>query len=332
MKIPLTHYLKPVAPNLYRHSENLTYYVVKKINGKKVRHPLNTADRKTADRKLLQWLGEQQMNTPGATPTCDMTVGHLLTAFAAARVGTSKSTQTTEAGITKKMRETFDAKGQGMNLLVSRVRHSHLIIWLATIYGNEESGPKMRHSTYNRHRLFLIQLFDFAVTETIIEHSPFDAEMIPAKGKQRVVRRVPTEAEFKAIVTKIRNPNWPVPNPRKRGGQRPLTQNDAADFAEYLGLAGVGQAEAASIEWPDVDWERGIVKYTRQKTGRPFSHPIYAWLRPLLEKLRAPQKGQGRIFAIKDVRHSLNTAKKRLGYPNFTQRGLRAFLIGRLWT
>ena len=31
------------------------------------------------------------------------------------------------------------------------------------------------------------------------------------------------------------------------------------------------------------------------------------------------------------MRHSLNGAKKRLGYPNFTQRGLRAFLIGRLW-
>jgi integrase len=332
MKIPLTHYLKPVAPNLYRHSENLTYYAVKKINGKKVRHPLNTADRKTADRKLLQWLGEQQMNTPGATPTCDMTVGQLLTAFAAARVGTSKSTQTTEAGITKKMRETFDAKGQGMNLLVSRVRHSHLIIWLATIYGNEESGPKMRHSTYNRHRLFLIQLFDFAVTETIIEHSPFDAEMIPAKGKQRVVRRVPTEAEFRTIVQEIRKPQWKVENKGRCGGQRPLTQDDAADFAEYLGLAGVGQAEASRLEWPDVDWERNIVNYTRRKTGKPFSHPIYAWLRPLLKRLNDESKTKaGRIFTIKDVKRSLNGAKKRLGYPNFTQRSLRAFLIGRLW-
>ena len=47
MKIPLTHYLKPVATNLYRHGGSLTYYAVKKINGKKVRHPLDTADRKT---------------------------------------------------------------------------------------------------------------------------------------------------------------------------------------------------------------------------------------------------------------------------------------------
>ena len=91
-------------------------------------------------------------------------------------------------------------KGQGMSLLVSRVRHSHLVIWLALI------APALRHSSYNRHRLFLIQLFDSAVTETIIEKSPFDPEMIPAKGKQRIVRRVPTEAEFRAIVQEIRKP------------------------------------------------------------------------------------------------------------------------------
>ena len=238
MKISILTQLKLVAPNLYRHTSNLTYYAIKKVDGRKKVHCLDTADRKTADRTLVQWLGELQMNTPGASTASAVTVGQLLTAFAAARGGTSKSTQVTEAGITKKMQATFDAKGQGMNLLVTRVRHSHLVIWLALI------APSLRHSSYNRHRLFLMQLFDFAVTETIIEKSPFDVEMIPAKCKQRVVRRVPTEAEFKATVTEIRHPNWPVPNPRKRGGQRPLTQNDAADFAEYLGLAGVGQAEA----------------------------------------------------------------------------------------
>ncbi len=326
MKISILTQLKLVAPNLYRHTSNLTYYAIKKVDGRKKVHCLDTADRKTADRKLVQWIGELQMNTPGAGGTVDMKMGQLLTAFAATRSGMSKSTQVTESGITKKMQTTFDATGQGMNLLVSRARHSHLVIWLALI------APTLRHSSYNRHRLFLIQLFDFAVTETVIEKSPFDAEMIPAKGKQRVVRRVPTEEEFRAIVSEIRKPQWRIENKGKRGGQRPLTQDDAADFAEYLGLAGVGQAEAASLEWPEVDWERNQVNYTRQKTGKPFSHPIYAWLRPLLKRMHDESKKKtGRVFAIKDVRHSLNTAKKRLGFPNFTQRGLRAFLIGRLW-
>ncbi len=121
--------------------------------------------------------------------------------------------------------------------------------------------------------------------------------MIPAKSRQRAVRRVPTEAEFRAIVAEIRHPNWPTPNPRTPGGQRPLTQDDAADFAEYLGVAGVGQAEASSLEWADVDWERNVVNYTRQKTGKPFSHPIYAWHQPLLKRMRdASETKTGRLW------------------------------------
>ena len=113
MKIPLTTYLKPVAPNLYRHSGNLTYYAVKKINGRKVRHPLNTSDRKTADRKLVQWLGELQMNTPGASTASATTVGQLLTAFAAARGGTSKSTQVTRRASRIKCRRLLTPRGRG---------------------------------------------------------------------------------------------------------------------------------------------------------------------------------------------------------------------------
>ncbi|MEO7319064.1 MAG: hypothetical protein ABIZ56_08765 [Chthoniobacteraceae bacterium] len=84
------------------------------------------------------------------------------------------------------MQSTFDAKGQGMNLLVSRVRHSHLVIWLALI------APSLRHSSYNRHRLFLMQLFDFAVTEKIIEKSPFDAEIqvvLPGRRHRDTINR-----------------------------------------------------------------------------------------------------------------------------------------------
>ena len=100
------------------------------------------------------------------------------------------------------MRELFDARGQGINLLVSRVRHSHLAGWLALL------DADLRHSSYNRHRLFLMQLFEFAVAETIIEKTPLDPELISAKRKQRVIRRVPTEPEFRVMVEEIRHPHW----------------------------------------------------------------------------------------------------------------------------
>ncbi len=91
MKISILTQLKLVAPNLYRHTGNLTYYAIKKVDGRKKVHCLDTADRKTADRKLVQWLGELQMNTPGASGNSDMTVGQVLTAFALARRSPRKS-------------------------------------------------------------------------------------------------------------------------------------------------------------------------------------------------------------------------------------------------
>lgn len=326
MKISILTQLKYVANNLYRHKVHGTYYGMKKVEGRRKVKSLQTADRKVADGRLANWIGELGRTNAGGAGSAVETMGQLLTAFAAARVGTSKSTRVTEAGLTRKMRESFDARGLGIDLPVGRVRHSHLVIWLALV------GRGLRHSSYNRHRLFLRQLFEFAVAETIIATSPFDEEKIAAKGKQRIERKVPTEAEFQAIVAEIRHPRWPEGNAGKHGGQRPRTQNAAADFAEYLGQAGVGQAEAASLTWEDVDWARGTVRYTRRKTGKPFAHPLYAWLRPLLERLRtASATRKGPIFAIKDVRHSLNAAKGRLKYDNFTQRSLRAYLIGRLW-
>ena len=37
------------------------------------------------------------------------------------------------------------------------------------------------------------------------------------------------------------------------------------------------------------------------------------------------------VFAIKDAKKALATACDRLGYPRFSQRSMRQYLIGRLW-
>ena len=44
--------LDRVAPNLFRHRENGSYYGMKKLAGRRVIAALETADRKTADGKL----------------------------------------------------------------------------------------------------------------------------------------------------------------------------------------------------------------------------------------------------------------------------------------
>lgn len=327
----LTQFLKPTGQRyLFRHSETLQYYGVKTTAGKKVRRPLETTDRKVAERSLLAWLNELADSTPKGA-AADLTVGQLLTMFLKVRSNLAKSTTVTEKILAKKFRDWFDALGKGMELPVAKIRHSHLVLWLNTISISDD-GKALRNSSYNRHRLFLMQLCHFAEIELKIAN-PFDVELIPPKEEQLVRRLVPTEEEFATLIAEIRNPTLKEPNEKKHGGQRRTENPAAADFAEYLGLAGVGQAEAATLEWSDVIWEQDIVRYTRHKTGKVFSHPIYPWLMPLLKRLLAEKPvAKGRIFKVKDVRHSLTAATRRSKLPHFTQRSLRAFLIRRLWT
>jgi integrase len=163
-----------------------------------------------------------------------------------------------------------------------------------------------------------------------VRKSPFDPKRIKRAKKDPVKRLTPTVDEFTRIVDEIRVPTMECPQ-GKHGGQRPLRQDDSADFAAFLGLAGVGQAEAATLTWEQIGETH--IRFQRVKTRKEFHVPIYAWLRPLLTDLRkrAGENPSGRVFGIKGARHSLNSACKRLKFPRFTQLALRRCLIGRLW-
>jgi hypothetical protein len=73
----------------------------------------------------------------------------------------------------------------------------------------------------------------------------------------------------------------------------------------------------------------------RKKTQGLFYPPIYAHLKPLLQKLygqyQSPPSQQTKVFTILDARKSLENACKRLKFQHFTQRSIRAYLIRRLW-
>jgi integrase len=313
-------YLDCVSSNLYRHRVSGVYYGFRKIAGKRRCLSLKTADRKTAERKLAEWLrdlGEVDTSNP------DVTLAMLIENFRAARTAKSKSTTGTEAGILKEFQASFP---KPMNTFVSRVKPSDLAAWLARI------RPNKRASTYNRWRLWLRQLFDLSMMDGVVSRSPFVDHLLPLAKKERVVRLIPTEDEFRAIVETIRNPVKEQQCGR-RGGQRPAWQHESADFVEFLGLAGVGQAEASYLRWSDIDEKRNEIQYTRQKTRKPFKTPIYGWLKPLILRLKEARKAGGdtKVFAIREVKHALATACSHLYLPHFTHRSLRAMRIKRLW-
>jgi integrase len=312
--------LDNVAPNLFRHRENQSYWGVKKMNGKRIVHALDTADRKTADGKLSEWLADLKRVDPGNR---DMTLAMLLKKYEAARTDIAHSTQVGEQGRIAKFREVFPLP---METLVARVHNSDIAAWVGLV------GKNKRPSTRNQYRAFVRALFDFAVSDAVIVKNPFDPKIIRTAKREPVTRLIPSPQEFEQIIAEIRQPSWKLEK-GKRGGQRPMYQHDSADFAEFLGRAGVGQAEAGSLTWADIDEEREVIHYLRKKTKRAFNTPVFPWLKPLLARLRADAgpNPHGQVFKVKDVKKALHGATERLGLPHFTQRNLRAMRIKRLW-
>ncbi|MDB6122361.1 MAG: hypothetical protein JWQ71_1354 [Pedosphaera sp.] len=137
------------------------------------------------------------------------------------------------------------------------------------------------------------------------------------------MRNVPTLEQFRAIVTDVRSQKF------NRDAK------DSADFLEFLGLAGLGQAEASALIVDDVDWGRERLRIRRQKTSAVYFVPIYHHLRPFLEKLLqelpATPLPEQKVFNIQDGKKALAAACLRLKYKKFTQRNLRQILIRRLW-
>ena len=312
--------LENVAPNLFRHRGNQSYWGVKKMNGKRTVHALDTADRKTADGKLSEWLADLKKVDPGNR---DMTLAMLLEKYESARTDIAHSTRVGELGRIAKFRELFP---RPMETLVARVHNSDIAAWVGLV------GKGKRPSTRNQFRAFARALFDFAVSDTVIAKNPFDPKIIRKAKKEPIIRLIPSPQEFEMIVAEIRKPSWKIKK-GKHGGQRPMYQHDSADFAEFLGRAGIGQAEAVGLNWSDIDNEREVIHYRRKKTGRAFSTPIFPWLKPLLARLRADAgpHPRGPVFKVKNVKNALRGATQRLGLPHFTQRNLRAMRIKRLW-
>ena len=302
----------PQVPCLYRHSLSRKYYGIKKVGGKRKEHALSTTDRKLAERRLKQWMADlgkvdQEVER--------LTVREMLQKLQKANLGKAAKTQATDASITKKFKQTWP---YDLDMRVSDVRASHLNEWLAL------HEKRLKNTSYNRYVGFLKQLFAIAVDDRIIAESPADKLNTPWKRPQTPKRHVPTIAQFEAIVAHIRH--------------QPLsdTAEATADFVEFLGLAGVGQAEAAALTWKDIDWQKERIWIRRQKTQKVYYIPFYPHLKPLLNSLHQ-KRPRGclpstRVFQIKDAKKALAGACERLKFsPAFSQRNIRQSLIQRLW-
>ncbi len=295
---------------LYRHARSGRYYGVKKLRGKRRECSLRTTDRKIAERRLREWMRNLEVVNREVEKT---TLRELLQRFIAVNLGRSAKTCATNASIIRQIELSWPG---GLDIEVRQIRSSHLDEWLAA------HEKRLKNTSYNRYSGVLKQLFDIAVRDHVIAQSPFAQVRTGWKKPQEPVRLVPTADQFRAIVLEIRS------------GKYTRFAAATADFVEFLGVAGLGQAEAASLTWGDIDWELNRLTVRRHKTDTRFHVPLYPELKELLLRLErdgCASSPKDRVFAIKDAKKALQATCERLGYPNFSQRSIRRCLIRQLW-
>jgi len=179
----------------------------------------------------------------------------------------------------------------------------------------EELSP----ATKNHIITVVREVFVTAVEKRCIseDQSPMHSIKFFKVGDE-VKRLTPTEEQFKAIVESIRSQKLSD------------TAEPSANLVEFIGQAGLGQAECDGLLWKDINFDANNITLIRRKTKKQFSIPIYPMLRPLLERMSAERSSKNpdeKVFMVRYPKKALEAACKRLEYPHFTARSLRRMFI-----
>lgn len=275
-----------------------------KCHGKEIRRSLATADRPIAQRRLRALKDEEaQVNRSGGR----MRLGELCDRFLRTVQHLKPKTVERKTLIVRRLKEDWPS---GPATQLTKIRPSDFQVWL----NRYQFGP----TSHNLHAACVKEIFTMAVRDGLIARSP--ADTLTSMRVPRPIRPTPTFQEFRAIVENIR---WQ---------QFHSDAEESADFVEFLGLAGLGQAEASALTWGDIDWERGRIITFRHKTASGFAIPLYPQLRPLLERRRrtsACQGPDGRVFLINDAKKGIANACQRLGLRSYSHRAFRRMFITR---
>ncbi len=310
-------FLKTDVPCLYRYSSNDVYYALVKYEGKQKRASLETTDKAVAKRKLADF--QRDLGKVDASQG-KITLRELCNRYLATVAGQALSTVSSKTAILKRLLADFV---HGADCQVAKIKPSELKAWI------EQYG--FGYSTYNHYVQAIKALFDMAVLDQVIVSSP--AKDLTGKKVVKPLRITPSVEEFFAIIADVRKQKWNA------------EAQASADFLEFMGLVGVGQAEMTGLQKQHVNLPKRQITFFRQKTKTPYTVPIYPQAEALVKKLMGGpgMKPTDHVFPVnllksknvgaegktKDAKKSLQAACTRLGYPAYTQRSLRRMFITR---
>ena len=292
--------------SLYRYNPSGQFFARVRFHGKLYRRKLETGDLAVAKRKLRKFKDDLERTdaTKGNT-----SFGKVLDDYAQTLQG-AESTLANKLSVIAKLKEKEGGVESwfGLDSLPLRsVKLSQVSAWLTKNYGGWGA------EYYNLALSVIRSALDMAVADRIITESP--AAGLKYRKRKQPIRQTPTFEQFQAIVADIR-------------AQRFNADREASgDFVEFLGLAGLGQAEVAAIKRSDVDLDAGRMIVFRVKTSQGFAVPIFPQVRPLVEKLCKGKAHNAPLFSISQARKALFASCQRLGFPSFTHRSLRRMFI-----
>src|SRR5438552_13646211 len=296
-----------VGECLYRYSSNGVYYARIRVDGKEIKRSLETTDRAIANRALARFKSEQRQidRSQGRLTLAELCDRYLKTVQ-------HQKPRTIERKTCIIGRIKHDWPTGGKLTQVAKIKPSDVDLWLASI---SHRANRFGSASRNLHISCIKEVFALAVRDRILPSSP--AAHLRSAKREKPIRLTPTFEQFKAIIADVR--------------AQPFNANaqDSADFLEFLGLAGLGQAEAGSLTRSDVDLAAGQIITFRHKTSTGFVIPIFPQVRPLLERLCEGKGHSDLIFKLRDAKKALAGACRRLQLPPFSQRSLRRMFITR---
>jgi len=292
-----------VGECLYRYSSNGVYYARIKTSGKEIRRSLETNDRDLAKRNLAKLKDEQRQIDRSKSK---ITLAELCDRYLRTVQHQKPKTIERKTYIVNRIKTQWPT---GSASQVGKIKPSDVQLWLARY----KFGPVSR----NLHLACIKEILSMAVGDGIIPYSP--ASNLKAVKLDKPIRKTPTFEQFKAIVESIRSQ-----------GFNGHDAEESADFVEFIGLAGLGQAEASALAWDDIDWQREQIITFRYKTKSGFAIPLYPQVRPLLERRHSRRTPGGeQVFAIKNAKRAIAAACKRLKLPDYSHRSFRRMFIVR---
>jgi integrase len=290
------------AIGLYRYVPNGRYFARVRYGGKLHRKSLETTSSAIAKRRLAEFRRTLE-RTDAASG--NKSFAGVLDEYRRTLIG-AKSTVEDKNVIIDKIKATlFGAE----TLPLRELKPSQVKAWLAKHYGHKSA------SYYNSALMLVRDALEAAVRDRVIAENP--ARELKYRKRKTPIRSTPTFEQFKQIVAEIRAQKFNQ------------VAEQSGDFIEFLGLAGLGAAEAASLTPADVDFDAGHIIAFRHKTSAGFTVPIFPQLRPLLEKVCKGKAHSERLFQINEARKALTNACARLELPHFTHRSLRRMFITR---